>query len=279
VKKSYLISTITSAILLFIMGILLLLILKGQSITQDIKASAKLIVEIAPSATQEQVQSIKLFVSSMEQVDLESVQLVTKEDAAMTVLGLEEQDRLLDTINPFLDIILFNLVPDQYDIDFITQLEIELASKAGVSNFFYEDSHIKNIEASFTKIKLSLLVIASILIFLVIVLLHNMIRMMLMAKKKQIEIMQLVGATPQFIRSPFIWDSIYNGFYSALLASIGLIGVVVWINLALSDQISTISWLSVLGVVIFILLLGFVVSILSTYIIVNLYLKNLSKIS
>ena len=261
------------------MGILLLLILKGQSITQDIKASAKLIVEIAPSATQEQVQSIKLFVSSMEQVDLESVQLVTKEDAAMTVLGLEEQDRLLDTINPFLDIILFNLVPDQYDIDFITQLEIELASKAGVSNFFYEDSHIKNIEASFTKIKLSLLVIASILIFLVIVLLHNMIRMMLMAKKKQIEIMQLVGATPQFIRSPFIWDSIYNGFYSALLASIGLIGVVVWINLALSDQISTISWLSVLGVVIFILLLGFVVSILSTYIIVNLYLKNLSKIS
>jgi hypothetical protein len=55
--------------------------------------------------------------------------------------------------------------------------------------------------------------------------------------------------------------------------------VVVWINLALSDQISTISWLSVLGVVIFILLLGFVVSILSTYIIVNLYLKNLSKIS
>lgn len=278
-KKSYLISTITSAILLFIMGILLLLILKGQSITQDIKASAKLIVEIAPSATQEQVQSIKLFVSSMEQVDLESVQLVTKEDAAMTVLGLEEQDRLLDTINPFLDIILFNLVPDQYDIDFITQLEIELASKAGVSNFFYEDSHIKNIEASFTKIKLSLLVIASILIFLVIVLLHNMIRIMLMAKKKQIEIMQLVGATPQFIRSPFIWDSIYNGFYSALLASIGLIGVVVWINLALSDQISTISWLSVLGVVIFILLLGFVVSILSTYIIVNLYLKNLSKIS
>ena len=103
--------------------------------------------------------------------------------------------------------------------------------------------------------------------------------MMLMAKKKQIEIMQLVGATPQFIRRPFIWDSARSGLYSAVIASIGLIGVVVWINLELSDEISTISWLSLLGVVIFIVLLGFVVSIMSTYIIVNLYLKNLSKIS
>lgn len=277
-NKSYYVSTFITALLLFILGTLLLLVLKGQSLSDDIKSSAKMIVELEPKASNESIQKIKLGVGEIEEVLATSIEFVSKEEAYQELFDNGALKSGLDTINPFLDIIIFNIQPDKHNIENIDRIEREVLSYSGVANFIYENTHIQNIEKAFSRVKLGLSVFGLVLMLIVIILLHNIIKLMLMNQKKKIEIMELVGATHQFIRAPFLYKAMRNGVYSGVIASVLLSLLVMLYNFTISNEFTVISWLYVMIVAFSLVLIGFAVSLLSTYIIVNLYLKNLSKI-
>ena len=277
-NKSYYVSTFITALLLFILGTLLLLVLKGQSLSDDIKSSAKMILEIEPNVSNETIQKIKLGVGEIEDVAATSIEFVSKEQAYQELLGNGTFKSGLDTINPFLDIIIFNVQPDKHNIENLERIESKVLGFSGVANFIYENTHIQNIEKAFRKVKVGLSIFGLVLMVIVVILLHNIIKLMLMNQKKKIEIMELVGATHGFIRAPFLYTAIRNGVYSGVIAALLLSFLVLFYNLAISNEFTAISWLYVVIVAISLVLIGFAVSLLSTYIIVNLYLKNLSKI-
>jgi cell division transport system permease protein len=52
-----------------------------------------------------------------------------------------------------------------------------------------------------------------------ILLISNTIRLSIFARKREVEIMKLVGATNWFIRWPFVIEGITVGFFGALLAA------------------------------------------------------------
>jgi len=53
---------------------------------------------------------------------------------------------------------------------------------------------------------------------------HNTIRLALHARRREIEIMTLVGATPAFVAGPFVLEGAFHGLLGALLASLLLAG-------------------------------------------------------
>lgn len=255
----------------------MILILRGQSLSEDIKASAKFIVEILPSSSIEQNQSLKLKLGQMEGVDPNSVQMVSKDEAYAQVFDNDKAVSELDTINPFLDIIIFNLFPNFYTDENIESVEKKILNESNVANLIYENTHVKNIESTFNKFKLALAIMSIILVLMVIVLLHNVIRMMLLTKSKEIKIMELVGATSEFIRRPFLQQAIKSGGVSAGLASFFLILTITILGSMTGTIDFFLIWYYMLLVVILLFIIGFTVSIISTYIIVNIYLKGYSK--
>jgi cell division transport system permease protein len=66
------------------------------------------------------------------------------------------------------------------------------------------------------------------LLFLIVsvLLISNAIRLSIFARRKEIEVMKLVGASDGFVRTPFVFEGLLQGLVGSILAGL----VVVWIN-------------------------------------------------
>src|ERR687889_1111185 len=71
------------------------------------------------------------------------------------------------------------------------------------------------------------------LLFLIasVLLISNAIRLSIFARRKEIEVMKLVGASDGFVRTPFVFEGLLQAFAGASLAAFA----VVWINLLFVD--------------------------------------------
>lgn len=56
----------------------------------------------------------------------------------------------------------------------------------------------------------------------ILLIIHNAIRLTVFARRREIRIMQLVGATPSFIRAPFLLEGVFYGIMGAILSAIAL---------------------------------------------------------
>src|ERR687894_2213186 len=73
---------------------------------------------------------------------------------------------------------------------------------------------------------------ATVLILIASVLLiSNAIRLSIFARRKEIEVMKLVGASDGFVRTPFVFEGLLQAFAGASLAAF----TVIWINLLFID--------------------------------------------
>ena len=74
---------------------------------------------------------------------------------------------------------------------------------------------------------------AATLLFLIasVLLISNAIRLSIFARRKEIEVMKLVGASDGFVRTPFVFEGLLQAFVGASLAALA----VIWINLLFVD--------------------------------------------
>ncbi|MGF1470505.1 MAG: permease-like cell division protein FtsX [Rubrobacteraceae bacterium] len=59
-----------------------------------------------------------------------------------------------------------------------------------------------------------------------VLLISNTIRISIFARRKEIEVMKLVGASDRFVRTPFVFEGLVQGLIGALVAGVA----VVWLN-------------------------------------------------
>ena len=59
-----------------------------------------------------------------------------------------------------------------------------------------------------------------------VLLISNAIRLSIFARRKEIEVMKLVGATDGFVRTPFVFEGLLQGLVGSIIAAL----VVIWIN-------------------------------------------------
>ena len=64
-----------------------------------------------------------------------------------------------------------------------------------------------------------------------VLLISNAIRLSIFARRKEIEVMKLVGASDSFVRTPFVFEGMVQGLIGAGLAAL----TVIWINFLFVD--------------------------------------------
>ena len=94
----------------------------------------------------------------------------------------------------------------------------------------YDKDLVAVMNSNVKRISFWILVISALFTLIAVLLINSSIRLAVYSKRFIIKTMQMVGATKQFIRRPFILKSVRLGIIGALLALIGMAIVLYYIN-------------------------------------------------
>jgi cell division transport system permease protein len=98
----------------------------------------------------------------------------------------------------------------------------QLKGFPGVKNVAVPNSAIRNIENVSRILQVVFLVLAVILLLSASVLILNTIRLAIFARRREVSVMKLVGATNWFIRVPFMFEGVVQGLLGAVFASLAV---------------------------------------------------------
>jgi cell division transport system permease protein len=137
----------------------------------------------------------------------------------------------------------------------------------------YDKSSVEDVNLGFRQFVFLFLTVAALLIVIAVAMINNTIRMALYSKRFTIKTMQLVGATPSYIRRPFIVRSVFNGVISAVIGLALLMTLFFALNNAMDTIEITYSLKSFVLLCSSLLFIGIVISVVSTWFALNKYLR------
>jgi cell division transport system permease protein len=110
-------------------------------------------------------------------------------------------------------------VPTTADADVVELLAASYETKPGVRQVVRATEQIKKIQDLADWLRFFVLIAAIVLLLAALLLILNTIRMAMFARRREIEVMKLVGATNLFILVPFMIEGTVAGILGALLAT------------------------------------------------------------
>ena len=116
----------------------------------------------------------------------------------------------------------YRVEPVNKDADSVESLANSFRDRAGVKNVILASKTIQLIQDLSSALTLGIFVVAAVLLGAAGMLILNTIRMAMFARRREIEVMKLVGATNWFIRVPFMLEGLVQGLLGALVAIISL---------------------------------------------------------
>ncbi|WP_242092073.1 cell division protein FtsX [Aestuariivivens sediminicola] len=262
--SSYFSVVLSIALVLFLLGLLGMLVLNAKKVSDHFKEQVVLTIYLKDSAKEVETNQLKTSLAMADYV--KSTEYVSKEQAAEFMKAENGED--------FMDFVGYNPLQNSIDVhlkaDFVTseQLEkiaIEAMNKNFVDEVSYDSDLVNLMNNNVQKISFWVLIISGIFTVIAVLLINSSIRLSVYSKRFTIKTMQMVGATKQFIRRPFVWKSVRLGIIGAVLALAGMAVVLYYLNrtfveLGLLNNPLLISLLFVL-----IFLLGIVITWVSTH--------------
>jgi cell division transport system permease protein len=270
--------TFSVTLALIVIGLFGLLAVHANKLTEIIKENIEIQVFLTKSISSSELSKVNLTLGSKPYVlkrdETPSIKLVTKEEAAKQFLedtGEDFTEFLGD--NPLRDLYVLKVAPGYHSTDSLSKIKTEIQSIRGVYEVTYVESLVESITKNLNKLGALLGGFALILLIVVVVLINNTIKLALFSQRFLIRSMQLVGATGRFIRRPFLVRSLSYGFLGGVIASALLMLILYYANQRIEDldQLQDQQSLAFLfgGIV----LMGMIVTYLSTYGAIKKYLK------
>ena len=225
VRNSYFISTVSIAMVLFLLGSVTYLILNALNVTNRLKESVTIYVMLEDGLDDDQTADLRKQIEAKEVV--RQIVYVSKEDAAEAFIA--------ETGNDFRSFIDFNPLPNSFEVglnarssekELVRQFDREVSAMKGVSEVVYQKSVVEQIGTNLGKFNLVLLLFGAALLVISLILLNNTIRMTIMAKRQIINTMKLVGATEGFIMRPFLGSAAMHGVYAGVIATLMFVAMI-----------------------------------------------------
>ncbi len=114
----------------------------------------------------------------------------------------------------------FRVVPRKADGDLISSLARQFEVRPGVYDVVSAQESVRQRQELGRRINQVLLVIAGIVAVASVLLIYNSIRVAMFARRREVEVMKLVGATNSFIRFPFVIEGMVHGLLGAVVGSV-----------------------------------------------------------
>lgn len=266
-------TVVSTALVLFLLGLLGLLILNAKSLGDYVKENLGFSVILADGTREADIVQIQRSFDAAGFV--KETNYITPEQAARD-LQEELGENFLDFLgfNPLKPSIDIKLVASYANPDSIAMIEQIFLEYPQVQEVFYQESLVNLVNENVRKISMIMLVFSGFLFFISIALFNNTIRLLVYSKRFIIKTMQLVGATRSYILRPFLIKGITNGLAGAFIASLMFLLVVYVAQKQAPDLIVFTSREIVGGMMLFIFAMGVVMAWFSTWFAVSKYLRS-----
>ncbi len=273
IRGAYLTSLMSISLVLLLLGIIGLLVLNAQILSNYVKENLLFSLIIHENVSNADIRKFQKTLDTQEFI--KSTQLISKEEAAES-LQEELGENFLETLgyNPLSSAINVYLTADYANPDSIGKIETKLLSYGEiVQEVAYQQNLVHLINENVRKISLILLAFSAALFIISFALLNNTIRLIIYSKRFLINTMKLVGATRGFIRRPFLASGVVQGLIGSLIAIV-ILGFIIHItNQELRDIVGTIDYVTIGILFLIVLVLGILLSFISTLFAVNKYLR------
>lgn len=219
VRRSYIVSTISIALVLFLLGSVGYMLTAALGTAHSLRNSVTLSAELDSSLTSEQRTAIEQQITSMEGVT--GVEFSAREEKIQD----EEFRRMF--ASEIENILAENPLRDSYEVhigalesDAIAEMADRLASIDGIVYVAYPASTIEQLHSTINKIIIGLMVFGGALLLISLILLNNTIRLAIFSRRYLINTLKLVGATKGYIMRPFLSTAAKQGLAAGLAASL-----------------------------------------------------------
>jgi cell division transport system permease protein len=270
--KSYLTSTISISMVLFLAGVLGVVLLNAERLADYVRENIGFTLVLDEDVKAREIESL---IKSLKETDfVKSVEYIDKETAAERLKEeLGEDFTGFLGYNPLLSSVDVKLVADYATPEKLAGLERKFMEYKQVKEVSYQRDMVSIINENVKKIGFFLVFFSALLLFIFFTLINNTIRISIYSQRFIINTMLLVGATARFIRAPFIKRSIWYGIIGALVANILLLALMLSYARELTGIIDIQDY-KIFGIVFgAVLVLGVFISWGSTYFAVNKFIR------
>jgi cell division transport system permease protein len=217
-------AVITTVVTVVLLGVLIPVFQTAQAKSDEVAGELNVSFALFDDATNAEIAQAKEKLEAVPGVD--EVTFVSKQ-AALRTLKSELQDKtIVEELhsNP----LPASLQVKATDASDLPQIEGEVMGTTGgqkrdpispaISNHFSRQQSTQQIAKVTSALKIVLTVIMALLIVASLMLIGNTIRLSIFTRRREVEVMRLVGATRWFIRWPFLIEGVVVGFMGGLIA-------------------------------------------------------------
>lgn len=264
-------STLSVSLVLFILGIMAMLGILANNLSVYVRENIGFSIVLKDTATDTNVAQLQASLANAEYI--KAAQYISKEEALKEVmLELGENPEEIIGVNPMQASIEVRLMADYTHPDSISVIERKLSRHSYIENIYFQKDLIHAVNDNMRTIGLILFALAMVLMIISYVLISNTIRLTAYSKRFIIYTMKLVGATPGFIRRPFILSNILSGIIAAIIAIILLTCCMSYIVSEFDNFYTLIDTRMMLIVYGIVMLLGILLTAISSFFAVNRYI-------
>ncbi|MBU2603666.1 MAG: permease-like cell division protein FtsX [Actinobacteria bacterium] len=208
-------AVVTVFLSMFLLGVVMVFVYNINAVLKDVEQKVEISVYLKDTASADDIEAMQKEI--VEMVEVKDSQFISKDEALKRLKeDLKEHEELIKDLPA-------NPLPASFEVSLKNPEEVAVVAqrfegrpivdevrygKEIAERIFSVTSVIRNISAVFVV----LLGAVSIL------LISNTIRLSIYARRREVEIMKLVGATNWFIRWPFIIEGLTVGLVGAILA-------------------------------------------------------------
>jgi cell division transport system permease protein len=226
-------SVLTVVVSLTLFGSALLLNQGVNNANERFRGGIEFIVYMNPQVTVDQRESIQR--DLVENPDVVRAEYVDQDETYEEFKRLfQDSPQLIDTVSPEILPPSFRVAPRIQDPEVVQALGAQFEGKPGVRVVVFAYEIVRQIQETFNDIGVRFLAAAVLLLVAALLLILNSIRVAMFARRREIEVMKLVGATNWFIRVPFVIEGIIQTLLGAAVA----VGLMTFLIRPFIDQLS-----------------------------------------
>ncbi len=240
----YFTTTISIALVLFLIGVEAIVLLSAHNLIQQMRENVAITLILKDNS--DSIQQNRL--ENLLQVApfVHHWQYISKEDALnehISNLG-EDPTKFLGT-NPLQASYEINLNAQYAQVDSIATIEKKLLVFPFIDQIIYPKDMITILDGKIGTISIILLGLVIVLLIVALALIVNTIRLHVYSKRFLINTMQLVGATPWVIKRPIIGRNILMGFVAGIFALILLAGSIYYCQVQLNVILFPLNYMNI----------------------------------
>ncbi len=222
IKKNLMIHVMTTgtiALSLLILGTVSCIFLNLNDFTKRVREEIGIVLFLQDGLSQVQVQNLKDDLSRIHEVN--RIFYVSKEEALQRLkTQLKDQDDILEGLenNPLPASFEIKLRPKFQNLESVRILVHKLESLEGIDEVQYGEAWIEWLMNAIKLAHLVALVIFVLLFVVTTLIIFSTIRLTIYARRDELEIMKLIGATNLFIKMPFYIEGLLQGFIGGVVS-------------------------------------------------------------